>query len=181
MLGHEPNVGTKMLDEETGRGLVDELRDAIVALPVADWAADPSPIAIARLVVKTDAGRTALATAVDDDRFFLNLLAEAGGVATGQALGAAAVERTPMLNWDFLLQVVGEELLRRRVAELTAAVDAGDLAVNEDEAQVLPLAACYTTGWRPDGLMQALIAASTGTRPAAQSANPDEEAPQPDA
>lgn len=180
MLGHEEHAGSKLVTEEVGQSLVAELRDAVVALPVGDWAADPSPITISRLVAQTDAGRDALAGAVADDRFFINLLADAGGVATGQAIGAAAVQLTPMLNWDFLVKVVGEDALRRRVGELTAAVEAKTFQVSEGEAEVLVLAARYATGWRPDGLMQALMNATTGTPQSDESVPPSQDEPQPD-
>lgn len=165
MIGHEPQVGTRLVSEETGRSLEAELRDAVVALPVSDWTADPSPIAISRLVAQTDAGKIALATAVDDDRFFFNLLVEAGGVATGQALGAAAVHLTTVLNWDFLVEVVGEDHLRRRIDELSAAVSTGTIEIIDEEARVLELAARYASGWRPSALMQALMRATTGPSP----------------
>lgn len=165
MLGHEPQTGTKLISEAAGNALEAELRDFIVALPVADWQADPMPLALARLVVKSEVGRSALAVAVEDDRVFINILGDASGVTTSQGLGAAAVQLTSMLSWDFLVELVGEQALARRISKLQNAVEEGSVALSDDETRVLALAVRYASGWRPDGLMQALMRSAMSTPP----------------
>jgi hypothetical protein len=63
------------------------------------------------------------------------------------------------------VEVVGEDHLRRRIDELSAAVSTGTIEIIDEEARVLELAARYASGWRPSALMQALMRATTGPSP----------------
>jgi hypothetical protein len=175
VLGHRPNIGLGVIPATVADELDAEQREVITNMAPDDLATDPSPLTVANLLGETAEGKAALGTAAENDALMIALLMDATGRTTGRALGAAATDITTVLSWDHLVGLLGEELLVRRIAELLADVDNGNLSLEPDQADVLDLAARYATGWRPDPLMQMLMNA-TYSAPLTPAAGPEDEA-----
>jgi hypothetical protein len=85
-----------------------------------------------------------------------------------QTLGAAAVEVTRIMAWDSLAQYLGEDMLKRRTAELLAAVqDPGMTTISPEEQAALDLATEYAAGNRPEASFDRLTRMAAGSAPGA--------------
>src|SRR5579859_640174 len=147
--GHREDTGTSLIDAAVAGELEDELRNALIALPPGDFAAEDRIARLADLMAETEDGRAALRVLVEDNRVMLSLLLECSGETRGREFGAVAVEATKVLQWDRLAGWLGEDMLGRRIAEVFSAVADDGMEISEEEHAVLDLAADYATGNRP--------------------------------
>jgi len=79
----------------------------------------------------------------------LSLLAGSADQIRGQEWSAAAVKVTPVLRWNELVELLGPEILARRITELLDAVQNDDMEITQKEQSALVLGASYMTGNYP--------------------------------
>jgi hypothetical protein len=149
LAGHREHIGAGLISLDAAAELEDELRDALTALPPADFAAQDRIARLASFMAETDKGKAALQTLAEDNKVMLVLLANCSGVTRGQELGAAAVQETKVLPWEELTGWFSADALVRRIAELVTAVADEHVEVSEEELAALSLAVNYATGNRP--------------------------------
>jgi len=149
LVGHRENIGAGLIEAATASELENDLRNALIAQPPAEFASEDRVARLADLMAETDAGKTALRTLAEDDKVMLALLVDSRSVTRGQEFGAAAVQLTKVLSWEGLTGWFGEDMLARRIAELLTAVTDLDADISEEELAALSLAADYATGNRP--------------------------------
>ena len=149
LAGHREHIGAGLIASDVAAEFEDELRDALMALPPADFATQDRIARLADFIAETDKGKAALQTLAEDDTVMLALLADCSGVTRGQELGAAAVQETKVLPWEGLAGWFGEDVVVRRIAELVTAVADEQVEISEGELAALSLAADYAAGNRP--------------------------------
>jgi hypothetical protein len=149
LAGHRENIGAGLIASDVTAAFEDELRDALMALPPGDFAAQDRIARLAGFMAETDEGKAALQTLGEDDAVMLALLVDCTGVTRGQELGAAAVQETKVLSWEGLTGWFGEDVLTRRIEELLTAVADEQKEIPEEEFVALALAADYANGNRP--------------------------------
>lgn len=149
--------GAGLVNADVAEDLENQLRDHLIAGSAADLAAQTRLPWLGNLMVQTDEGAIALRALAEDDRVMLSLLAGSVGQTRGRALGAAAVEVTPVLRWDELAGLLGHELLVRRIEELRAAVQDDGMLLTPEEQAALDLAADYAAGRRPETSFERLM------------------------
>jgi hypothetical protein len=156
LVGHG-TIGADLVDASTADELEYRLRQDLIAQSAADFAAETRLPWLGELMTQTGEGTTALQTLAEDDHVMLSLLVGSLGETRGQELGAAAVEVTPVLRWDELVGLLGQEMLVRRIAELLQAVPDDGLDLTSEEQAALDLAADYATGHRPQTSFERLM------------------------
>jgi len=149
LAGHREHIGAGLIASDVAAELEDELRDALTALPPADFAAQDRIARLADFMAETDTGKAALQTLAEDDTVMLAVLVDCSGVTRGQEIGAAAVQETKVLPWEGLTGWFGEDMLGRRVAELITVVADEQMKISEEELAALSLAADYASGNLP--------------------------------
>lgn len=149
LVGHREDIGVGLIGPDLAADLENELRNALMAQSPAEFAAQDRIARSASLMAETDEGKAALQTLAEDDKVMLALLADCSGVTRGQELGAAAVQVTRVLPWEGLTGWFGEDVLKRRIAELITAVTDEHMEISEAELAALSLAADYATGNHP--------------------------------
>ncbi|KAB2907699.1 MAG: hypothetical protein F9K40_04835 [Kofleriaceae bacterium] len=82
-----------------------------------------------------------------NDRFFLRLLRSGLGDRTGFGLGNVAQKHEHTLAWEYLTDLLGEDLLVQRVDVLHAGRES--MQLDERDAVALDTAVRYRAGWRP--------------------------------
>jgi hypothetical protein len=151
VIGHRRNVGAGLVDAVVATALEDQLRGDLIAQSPAEFAAERRISRLADVMAEIDEGKEALRILAEDEKVMLSLFVGSVGETRSQTMGAAAVEVTMVLGWDRLALYLGEEVLKRRTAELLAAVQDQQITVSPEERAALDLAANYAIGNRPEG------------------------------
>jgi hypothetical protein len=107
----------------------------------------------------------------------LSLLAGSADQIRGQEWSAAAVKVTPVLRWNELVELLGPEILARRITELLDAVQNDDMEITQEEQSALVLGASYMTGNYPQRPFEGLVGpqAATGTTAPAETVTAGED------
>ena len=136
----------EMIDEQTTRALVDDLRRRVLAAEPAELASERMVLDLLAMVVEPDpnAGVALVSRMAQRDDLLLALLRAAFGERTSQTLGEAALRSVRRLNWRALSTLLSEDELRRRVGHLDADIDRETL--DADTAAALDLAAGIVRG-----------------------------------
>ena len=150
VVGHRPNVGAGLVDAAVATALEDQLREDLIAQPPVEFAAERRISRLADVMAESEEGKEALRILAEDDKVMLSLFVGSVGETRSQTMGAAAVEVTMVLGWDRLALYLGEEVLKRRTAELLAVVENQQIIVSPEERAALDLAADYAIGNRPE-------------------------------
>jgi hypothetical protein len=82
-----------------------------------------------------------------NDRFFLRLLRSGLGDRTGFGMGDVAQKHEHTLAWDYLVDLLGDDLLVERVDDLHS--ERANLQLHERDDLALDAAVRYRAGWRP--------------------------------
>src|SRR5262249_20403391 len=85
-------------------------------------------------------------------RFLLRLLRSGLSERSSRGLNDVAGRQQLTLPWDYLVELLGTELLAERVDQLTT--HRGRLVLDERDERVLETAMRYRTGWRPGRFME---------------------------
>jgi hypothetical protein len=157
LVGHRTNTGMKLVSTEEAKALEDALREDLVAMSAHVLAAETNAIQLAALMSETADGREALLHLAEDDRGLLSLLVASCSESSGQAMGAAAVTVTEVLDWDYVVSLLDEEFLVRRVGELMESAINGALQLSPEEHHAVELSSRYAGGWRPGGIIERLM------------------------
>jgi hypothetical protein len=163
VVGHRENVGAGLVPADTAAELEDQLRDDLKAQSPDDFALETRIARLADLMAETEDGKAALQALAEDDRVMLSLLVDCVGETQSQALGAAAVEVTTVLQWDGLAGWLGKDVLVRRIGEVRAAIEDADREITEEEQAALYLAVDYASGNRPQRPWERLVQRHPGT------------------
>ena len=143
-VGHRENIGHKLISETTATRLEKAWRDEVLFTPVEALVREPDLRWI--LVFANQVADPSDPPLVLDEspELTLSLLRGAKSETLTQAMGSRAVQRSPRLAWDSLVQLYGDETtLRERVAAARAVEPT-------DSDGILALADKYLGGWRPD-------------------------------
>ncbi len=157
LVGNREGIGTQLLDAEEVRVMEGRLRDLLIVTSAEILAGEMSLVDLAELMVETTEGREALLRLAHDDRLLVSLLVNSCSQAHTQALGAAAVRVTEVLDWGRLVSYLGEEFLIRRVAELMERYHERSLDLSPEQYSAVELASRYATGWHPDTVLERIM------------------------
>jgi hypothetical protein len=163
VVGHRENVGSGLVTAALAAELEDQLRADLMAQPAADFALQDRIARLADLMAETEDGKAALKALAEDDRVMLSLLVDSVGETHGQALGAAAVEVTTVLQWAVLAEWLGDDMLVRRIGEMRGAVDDEGREITEEERAALHLAGDYASGNPPQTSWERLARRQSGS------------------
>jgi hypothetical protein len=156
VIGHGKN-SAGLVDASVAEELEDQLRADLIVQPATDFVSETRLLGLGELMTQTSEGRAALHALAEDDQVMLSLLVSSASEIRGQEWGAAAVEVTPVLRWDELVGLLGDEMLVRRIAELLEAVQDDGMQVTAEQEASLKLAADYATGNRPRTSLEQLV------------------------
>lgn len=159
VVGHRPNIGAKLLSAGVVAGLEQKLRDTLIEGGSPAILGDPNPTELVELMVDTENGRHALESIADDEAVFLALLMDARSEVRGRAMGSVAVDRSAILQWDNLKKILTEEGLLRRVASVVQHAADNPGAFDDVQLAAIELAGRYAGGWRPENIVQKMLAA----------------------
>jgi hypothetical protein len=137
LVGHIEGSGHELVSESQAEQWESDLVDAILGAQASDLAAEPDLSALLGLVIsrKADLAREIARRGAEDDRFLLRLL------STFAHEVRSDFGRRLQLSWDRLVDLLGEELLARRVTELPDPPNGADSDTVEMFAQARRYAA----------------------------------------
>lgn len=158
VVGHRPNVGQKLVPLDDVTQMKDELRVKALAAGAAAILDDPNPTEIAELMIESEEGREAFLTVAEDDSVVLSLLTDARAATSSRQLDSVSSKVTAVLMWDNLVALLGEPNLLRGVAALAERAADHPEDFGDDQLATIDLAARYATGWRPENLIQRMLA-----------------------
>ena len=145
-VGHREHAGHKLISESTASQLEREWRAAVRSASADDLAKEPELLEVLfRAKRDADPAEPPLEIA-NLPQMTLALLQSARSETQSQAVGSRAIQRSPCLAWDALIELYGDEdTIRERTEMLKVALPEG----NDD---LLQLVDKYLDGWRPRGL-----------------------------
>lgn len=149
-VGHVPDAGHKLVDEQTERRLEARLSERILGVPIPGLAAQGNVLLLVRLVQSSiNDGRANSWTQelAGDARAFGPLLRGAVSVGTRGPLGSFHRTKSYRLLWDDLTQAIGTDRLERSVRRL----DAHRADLDAETIRALDLALQYLSGERRSG------------------------------
>jgi len=137
---------TELLDAATTTKLFDELRRLVETADTAELVGEHETLQLTAGLLDPDAeaGRAKIGEKAEDEILMLELLRECYTERSAQTLGEAAVRRISYVDWKTLVELLGEETLKRRIGELVASVDPTALAT--DTAAALEIATKIARG-----------------------------------
>jgi len=143
ILGHKEHEGHKLVSESDAAELERAWREEVRAASAHELAGVDNPLRLF-LVAQTGVESGEEPVIVPDaPELTLALLRSAVGETRSQGMGSRAIQRSPTLTWDALVEVFGgEPELARRVADLGA--------LEPTDSELLTLVARYLDGWRPE-------------------------------
>ena len=143
IVGHQKGAGHKLVPKPTAHRFEEEWRDKVRSATTESLAAEDN-LLWTLFVAKRDAGPTEPPLAVPDSpSVTLALLRSARDEVRSQSFGSRGVHRSPLLQWNMLVNLYGnEEMLRERIKKLKVTQPGG---VHD----ILELADRYLEGWRP--------------------------------
>ena len=146
-VGYRENVGHKLVSEAAANELERNWRNELAAASVDVLAAERGLLWMLRWARKRAGAAESPIEVADTPNVTLAVLKSARSEVRGQAIGSRAVQRTPHLAWQELIELYGnEEILRRRVEQLKASQPQG-----EDE--LLALVDRYLAGEHPSDIL----------------------------
>ncbi|HVA73061.1 MAG TPA: P-loop NTPase fold protein [Acidimicrobiales bacterium] len=163
--GHRKDIGAELVTADIATALEGELRQSLIELSPAAFAAATRTVRLADLLAESEEGRRALHELAEDNRVMLSLFVDSMGEIRARSMGAAAVERTKTLAWDHLATYFGEEMLVRRTAELMQAIMDDGMEVSAQERAAVSLAADYATGNRPETSYERMMRTASNSPP----------------
>lgn len=139
-IGHRPNVGSKIVSEDFAGELEQKLVDDFMHMPRVDFASEWD---LARVYSFISEQRDGIAILADERRPGATraVLESAKGENRAQSMGSRHVTLTPVLAWEGLVKLYGNEQNLKDAVEGLREVD-GD-------TEVVALADRYLRGWRP--------------------------------
>ena len=155
MVGHQENAGHRLVSEADASALEDQLLSGMENAPPETLAEERELVRLLHLAPKIDAarGQRLVARLAENDEVFLAALR---GVYR-QILSGGAGEVVPRvsheLGWETLSSLFGEDVVVRRVRELSARAGSaapGEGGLDEKTQDALRLAERYASGWRPE-------------------------------
>jgi predicted KAP-like P-loop ATPase len=146
IVGHREGWGHKLVAEIAAADFEKQWRDRVRATPAAELARETDPLDVLFFTKRESGPEEPILEVPDAPELTLTILRAARGEVKSQSIVRRAVQRSPLLNWDALVELYGdEETLRVRIESLRAVqpTDAGDLLELSDK---------YLGGWRPNKL-----------------------------
>lgn len=143
MVGHDEHAGHKLVPPAVAGELDAAWREAVRTMPSSELATEPDLLQT-MIIVKRETPATESALEVDDSPMMtLALLRSAKSDVRSQAFGSRAVQQSPRLAWDALVELFGnEDTLKERLAGLTEGH-------STEDQDLLALAQRYADGWKP--------------------------------
>src|ERR1043166_555487 len=152
LVGWREKVGSRLVSRSTSAALESELQTAIVTAQASSLANERD---LVWLLGFADDGDTSVparaASLAADDRFLVRLLRSALGDRSGFGMGDVAQKHEYTMAWEYLCELLGDELLVRRLDELN--VQRATLSLVERDEVALDTAMRYRRGWRPGRFM----------------------------
>lgn len=143
-VGYREGRGHELATESVATELEESWRDEVREASVDELITEPELLRVLYLTRK-EAGHGEASISIDPDpRLTAAVLKSALSESRSQSIGNRAVQFSPRLAWDVLVELfVDEATLRSRLETLRQS----DVEVDED---LLSLAGKYLDGWRPD-------------------------------
>jgi len=143
-VGHEKNVGLRLLSPDTAADLERQWRDEVRQASAEELAVESDAATILLVARKQSSDDEGPVDVPNDPHVTAAILRDVRSEAIGQTIGSRAITREARLAWGALLDLYGDEAtVRKRVEDLKRA--------NLPETdEVIQLAVKYIEGWRPD-------------------------------
>ena len=149
IVGHDENAGHKLVTLEDAETFEHEVLAQIFEADTVSLRNEPEIKNLARFIRNRDPhGADEWVTVkFSDDLLFMYLLEQSISEVHSQTVGSYAVRSSTQLQWDYLAWLLGEDFLKRRIAEIAASGTAAQL--NHEAQGTIDLAQKYASGWRP--------------------------------
>jgi predicted KAP-like P-loop ATPase len=152
LVGDMPNAGQKLIPVKEYERLLGELSCEIRHAAAAQLAVERTPLRLLGLAVEQDPeDRTDLDQQLQDPTLALALLRDALGYVQSRSIGSVTVHREPILRWDELIAIYGDE----QSLETAQGTIRGHGDLSQEDDALLALAGRYREGWRPSPLRTA--------------------------
>lgn len=153
LVGWHKNAGSKLVPQPTSAELEAALQAAIVQATPSALAAERDLVWLLRWADDGDETVPTLAkAAASDDGFMLRLLRSGLGERSSRGLDDVAERQQHTLPWDYLIELLGADVLAARIDELNGRRKA--LQLDERNERALETALRYRGGWRPGRFME---------------------------
>lgn len=129
MVGQRENAGHDVVDGEQAAEIEALLEQDIKEASATDLSSERGLVGILAWIEERDASfkPDRVPALMDQDEFVLQLLRQSWTEGFSQNMDDVAVRSHPKLNWEWLKDLVGEALAKRRVLEIASTVDRGQL------------------------------------------------------
>jgi hypothetical protein len=135
----------EILDEQATRTILESVRGRVRRAATEQLRREPELRILLASILEPDkaAGRAEIAAKAHDDEIMRALVRQSFG--WGYRSNDAGTWPIPQLDWDGLLDMLGEDVLSRRVLELAPSIE----PIDEDERTAWELAVRYASGEKP--------------------------------
>jgi predicted KAP-like P-loop ATPase len=149
LVGHEANVGHKLVEPDDWEQLASALLDRVLAADEASLSGERELGKVVSWAQHRDPERSkeVLRPRLRQPAVAIQLLPSVLGEGFSNRMGEMAVQRTTSLPWAWLESVLGSDL-DALIKDLARSVETSDSGARTAEA--LALAVRYADGWRPD-------------------------------
>ena len=146
--GDRKNLGSELISSVAQADLEDQLRGQIRAVSIDSLRGERDLLRLFGFLAESkDPDYAAfIETAIADDGVLVGMLRSALSETSSQTIGDVTVQREAVLPWEWLISVVSEAELVRRIDELKASDDDG---ARDMDAEAVRVAKRYAGGWRP--------------------------------
>jgi hypothetical protein len=149
LVGHMPNAGQELIPVEDYERLLGEVSHEVRHATPGKLSVERAPLRLLGLAIEQDPNdRGDLDQQLRDPGLTLVLLRDALGYVQSRNIGSVAIRREPVLRWDELVAVYGDE--QALVGCLSTI--RGMSGLSADDEKLLELAKQYESGWRPSPL-----------------------------
>lgn len=153
LVGWHNNAGSKLVSRTAAADLEAEFQTATVSTSPQALAAERDLVWLLRWADNGDDTVPELAkAAAKDDQFLVRLLRSGVSERTSRGLRDVAGRQQQTLPWDYLVELLGADVLATRVDELNAR--RASLSLDERDATAVDTALRYRGGWRPGRFME---------------------------
>jgi len=160
--------GSELLGVDATREANDDLRRRVRHADPEALAEEPEALLLVEglLHPDPDSGQAILASKAESDIFMLALLTASVRHEVRHVVGDAVPHSWPVLNWDGLLRLLGEDTFRRRLEQLEARYGPDSNDLSPAHAEALELAMQVARGERlPGGTFEQAAARSCADKP----------------
>jgi len=147
MVGHEENVGHRMVSQEDAAQLEERLTEMLLDQPAEELSSEREILSMVYWLLSRDPTVRERWAALKTNVVRQKLLADSFSQRHSQEIGSRAVRSVHLLSWDALQLVFGSS------EEVASAVAELEESLNKDDADgkaLVALARKYLAGWRPE-------------------------------